>query len=157
MTMFILLMINFSMTFMFLNHPISMGFILLMQTLTTALSMNLILKNAWFSYIIFLIMIGGLLIIFIYMTSLISNKKFKFSPKIMITNIIMMFSILYMNYYVNHYMIYNNYNNLTISFNKYINTSMFSIMILMIIYLLITMIAVVKITQFKSGALRQKF
>nr|WON66001.1 NADH dehydrogenase subunit 6 [Carpelimus sp. 1 HFZ-2023b] len=153
MTIFMLLMINLSMTFLFLNHPISMGLILLTQTLMTSLSMNLIMKNAWFSYILFLIMIGGLLIIFIYMTSLISNKKFKFSIKILTFNMIMLITF----YFIEYNSIFENKNNIQFNFNKYINTPSFSIMIIMIIYLLITMIAVVKITQFKSGALRQKF
>nr|ARH53763.1 NADH dehydrogenase subunit 6 [Carpelimus fuliginosus] len=150
--MFMLLMINMSLTFMFLNHPISMGLLLLLQTLMTSISMNMILKNAWFSYILFLIMIGGLLIIFIYMTSLISNKKFKFSQKIFIMNL-----IIFMLYFIELNTFNNNYNMIQLNFNKYINTSSFFIMVSMIIYLLITMIAVVKITQFKSGALRQKF
>nr|UYR45754.1 NADH dehydrogenase subunit 6 [Merostenus sp.] len=56
-------------------HPIIYGLILLCFTLTSTLNMSLNLNNYWFSFITFLIIIGGLMIIFLYFTSFISNMK----------------------------------------------------------------------------------
>nr|AML25932.1 NADH dehydrogenase subunit 6 [Staphylinidae sp. BMNH 1274219] len=161
MMMIMLLMMNFSLMFMLMKHPISMGIILLIQTLLTALLMNYLLLNAWFSYIMMLIMIGGLLILFIYMTSLIANEKFKFNPIILFkTIIIMISSMMLINLKFNLFM----YNKSNLMFNYYLNinfnkflTSNSMLMLLMIIYLLMVLIAVVKISTLKSGPLRQKF
>lgn len=102
-------------------------------------------------------MIGGLLIIFIYITRLISNKKFKFSLKILLLNI----RILIIYLLINNYLITNNFylfnQLLQFNYNKYINSITIFLIIISICYLLITIIATVKITQFKSGPLRQKF
>lgn len=38
--------------------------------------------NYWYSYIIFLIIVGGMLVLFIYITRIASNEKFKYSNKI---------------------------------------------------------------------------
>lgn len=109
-----------------------------------------------------LVIIGGLLILFIYITRLVSNEKFKFNPIILFLNGIILIIILLINLNENFnftllnkpriIFIYNLNNN----FRKFI-TSNSIIIILIIIYLLITIIAVVKISTFKSGPLRQKF
>nr|YP_009500789.1 NADH dehydrogenase subunit 6 [Popillia japonica]AXA13801.1 NADH dehydrogenase subunit 6 [Popillia japonica] len=153
-----------SMTFMFLSHPLSMGLILLMQTIIMALTMGFFNINFWYSYILFLIMIGGMLVLFIYMTSVASNEKFSFSIKITLMISIMtlgfLFSIAMMDpYFSDINSIYtenlDNYKEYNMSFSKYLSYPNIIIMYMMIIYLLITLIAVVKITQIEKGPLRQ--
>nr|YP_009441744.1 NADH dehydrogenase subunit 6 [Silvanus bidentatus]AOY39289.1 NADH dehydrogenase subunit 6 [Silvanus bidentatus] len=159
MIMFILM--NISILFLFMKHPLSMGFILFIQVLLISLITNITTLNSWFSYILFLVMIGGMLILFIYMTSLASNEKFKFSWKILFTLffllILEMFLIFNFNFYdstkINNLFM----NSISMNFNKFFMFPSYLIMITIIIYLLITLIAVVKITNFKSGPLRQKF
>nr|YP_010491849.1 NADH dehydrogenase subunit 6 [Platydracus impotens]UWM92635.1 NADH dehydrogenase subunit 6 [Platydracus impotens] len=155
----------FSITFIFLSHPMSMGITLLVQTILVSLMSGMLTLNFWFSYILFLIMIGGMLVLFIYMTSIASNEKFKFSNmllmfmSLMIISSIMMYlffdnSLIYMiNYSENFYFPYN-YN---MNLNKFLNYPSNIILFMMIIYLFITLIAVVKITDIKFGPLRQKF
>nr|YP_010010515.1 NADH dehydrogenase subunit 6 [Callosobruchus maculatus]YP_010876301.1 NADH dehydrogenase subunit 6 [Bruchus pisorum]QOH99483.1 NADH dehydrogenase subunit 6 [Callosobruchus maculatus]WHE17352.1 NADH dehydrogenase subunit 6 [Bruchus pisorum] len=161
--MFIMMM---SMMFMFLNHPLSMGMILLIQTILTALMTGLMNYNFWFSYILFLIMIGGMLILFIYMTSIASNEKFKFSMKMlnmMIINFsILMLLILFMDQYffstnlqTMDFFMKDTYINYYLSLNKYFNYPNNLILYLMINYLLITLIMVVKITNINYGPMRQ--
>nr|YP_010987647.1 NADH dehydrogenase subunit 6 [Oxytelus piceus]WON66066.1 NADH dehydrogenase subunit 6 [Oxytelus piceus] len=158
----LMLMINFTLMFLFSKHPITMGVMLLMQTLMTCMLMNSIIMNSWFSYILLLVMIGGLLILFIYMTSLVSNEKFKFNPMLMFIHMfIMMTSIIILlmdkfNFYTlsKSYMLMKY--PLELNFNKFIMPS-YLMMMTLIIYLLIVLIAVVKISSFKSGPLRQKF
>nr|APX40860.1 NADH dehydrogenase subunit 6 [Longitarsus curtus] len=162
----ILIMIN-SILMLTFKHPLTCGMILLMQTILTALYTGMMSLNFWFSYILFLIMIGGMLILFIYMTSVASNEKFKFNKKLfylhlmIIMTLMMMFFIdyYYMNLSINIIDTKNfllnlkNYN----SMMKYFNYPNFFLMTMMIIYLFITLIAIVKITKFNYGALRQKF
>nr|ALO76579.1 NADH deshydrogenase subunit 6 [Melyridae sp. 'Dasytidae' GENSP01] len=149
----------------FLQHPLSLGMILLSQTLLTSLIINMINYNFWYSYILFLIMIGGMLILFIYMTSIASNEKFKisnllifmFTFMIMMIIMLMIMDNLYFNINsINFEMIpYNKNMNPNLSLNKYFNFPSYMIFYLSIIYLLITLIAVVKISNFNLGPLRQ--
>nr|APX39820.1 NADH dehydrogenase subunit 6 [Psylliodes fusiformis] len=161
------LLIMNSLIFMFLYHPLSSGLILLAQTVVISLLSGLMNYNFWYSYILFLIMIGGLLILFIYMTSIASNEKFKFNKNltiimmltIMITMIMMIMDLFYFNYFMNiqdNKFIFLNYNN-NWSFKKYFNYPNFNMMTMMIMYLFITLIAIVKITNNSYGPLRQKF
>nr|QIJ59989.1 NADH dehydrogenase subunit 6 [Agrypnus sp. YD-2019] len=155
-----------SITFMTLEHPLSMGFILLIQTTITAMITGLMAHNFWFSYILFMIMIGGMLVLFIYMTSVASNEKFSFSNKlaIAIMGMILITTIMMMNDQFFHYQNSLNMDSLsstnnimyTLSMSKYLNFPLNSWMISLIIYLLMALIAVVKITNISYGPLRQK-
>nr|WNV22590.1 NADH dehydrogenase subunit 6 [Psylliodes affinis] len=153
--------------FIFLNHPLSCGLILLIQTILTALMSGFMNYNFWYSYILFLIMVGGMLILFIYMTSVASNKKFKLSKPLLVMIMLMsltIFMLLFIDlYYLNYFMntqdlkLSNfNFNN-KLSLKKYFNYPNFNLMFMMIIYLFITLIATVKITNNPFGPLRQKF
>nr|YP_010411492.1 NADH dehydrogenase subunit 6 [Callirhopalus sedakowii]URN73823.1 NADH dehydrogenase subunit 6 [Callirhopalus sedakowii] len=154
---------TFSLIFCFLNHPLSFGFIILSQTILISLISGILNLDYWFSYIIFLIMIGGMLVLFIYMTSIASNEKFKFKKKLLMT---MIFPFMYLGFSMftdNFFMLmnlldYDSLNqtimNINMSMNKYMNMPSMLIMITMMIYLLITLIAIVKITQSKMGPLR---
>nr|UCU57953.1 NADH dehydrogenase subunit 6 [Dicronocephalus adamsi] len=152
-----------SIMLLFLTHPLSMGMTLLTQTIIVALTMGLFNLNFWYSYIMFLIMIGGMLVLFIYMTSVASNEKFKFSIKITVMSIMsitfmMLILMLIDFYYININNLYEESwlltNTYTLSLNKFLNFPMMMILLLMIIYLLITLIAIVKITNIKQGPLR---
>nr|ALO77610.1 NADH deshydrogenase subunit 6 [Hemipeplus sp. HEM01] len=153
-----------SITFLFITHPLSLGVTLLIQTSLVALISGNLSLNFWFSYIIFLIMVGGMLILFIYMTSIASNEKFSLSWNL--TFMILIFTSMSIMLYTQNYFLKTNimnYEQLSIlnsmiqnfSLNKYINMPLMIIMMLAILYLLITLIAVVKITSFKYGPLRQ--
>nr|ALO76309.1 NADH deshydrogenase subunit 6 [Rhagium mordax] len=166
MLFFSMLTILLSIMFLFLNHPLSFGLILLIQTISISMMTGIMNLNFWFSYILFLIMIGGMLILFIYMTSIASNEKFKFSYKIsmlmMMFILIMLMSLLTDTYSLemnlNSYDLINqNYiMNNNFSLSKFLNWPSNMIIYMMIIYLLMTLIMVVKITKIKSGPLRQK-
>nr|ANJ70334.1 NADH dehydrogenase subunit 6 [Atrecus affinis] len=165
--MIMLLMFSMMMSslFIFMNHPLSMGLILLIQVLNVALITGLLSMNFWFSYILFLIMVGGMLVLFIYMTSIASNEKFNYSNKMMIMMMIIMIFMIMMKIFDNMFI---NMMNLNIEnllnkniqeniFNKFFNYPSNILLFMMIIYLFITLIAVVKITNINLGPLRQKF
>nr|YP_007317438.1 NADH dehydrogenase subunit 6 [Paralithodes camtschaticus]AGA84555.1 NADH dehydrogenase subunit 6 [Paralithodes camtschaticus] len=70
------IIIMFSMSFMRVSHPLSAGLILLIQTTLVAVASGTLNKTFWFSYILFLIFLGGMLVLFIYVASLASNEQF---------------------------------------------------------------------------------
>nr|QCG71551.1 NADH dehydrogenase subunit 6 [Gasterophilus nigricornis] len=166
------LMLIFGFIFMNMNHPLAMGLILLIQTLLTCLLTGMISKTFWFSYILFLVFLGGMLVLFIYVTSLASNEMFSFSSKLLISAImILSFSTMLMMIFNKNLML-NHFPNLetthipdltsymmenSLSLNKLYNYPTNLLTILLMNYLLITLIAVVKITKLFKGPLRPMF
>nr|WRO44997.1 NADH dehydrogenase subunit 6 [Asiopodabrus sp. 'cheni'] len=165
MTLLMFLIIFLSMSPLFLNHPLSLGLNLLIQTILIGLISGFMSLNFWMSYLLFLVMVGGMLILFMYMTSIASNEKFSFSKLLMIMfiMILMTFMFIMLTKNNNFFMIKNidSIEYLTnsmyeISPNKYfINNSKF-IMSILIVYLFITLIAIVNISSNNFGPLRQK-
>nr|YP_009185928.1 NADH dehydrogenase subunit 6 [Phacomorphus fratyi]ALO70825.1 NADH deshydrogenase subunit 6 [Phacomorphus fratyi] len=155
--MFLYLSIIINLTALFMTHPLSLGMCLLLQTIIYTMITGSITSNFWFSYILFLMMISGMLILFMYMTSIISNNKFKFSKILMITITTCFITMMFMSQYTNNLSNINFYNNLNILINNFFNTPMTFLMLILMIYLLLTLIATVKIINIKSGPLRQKF
>lgn len=64
------------MIFISLSHPIALGLSLIIHTLLVRAATGLAGGHYWFSYILFLVFLGGVLVLFIYITSLASNEKF---------------------------------------------------------------------------------
>nr|YP_010183919.1 NADH dehydrogenase subunit 6 [Lispe assimilis]QVG62683.1 NADH dehydrogenase subunit 6 [Lispe assimilis] len=75
------LLFSFSMFLIFMNNPLSMGLTMLIQTLLISLIISFTNTSSWFSYILFLTFLGGLLILFIYTASFSSNETFNFNFK----------------------------------------------------------------------------
>nr|AMH85393.1 NADH dehydrogenase subunit 6 [Stomoxys calcitrans] len=165
------IMFIFNLIFMNIKHPLAMGLILLIQTTLVSLSSGLMSKSFWFSYILFLVFLGGMLVLFIYVTSLASNEMFSFSIKLMLTSMMIFFimmCILYLsdkNILMQYFnMEVNSITNLnsfimenSLSLNKLYNYPTNLLTILLMNYLLITLIAIVKITNLFKGPLRPMF
>nr|YP_009988051.1 NADH dehydrogenase subunit 6 [Doleschallia melana]QNL34355.1 NADH dehydrogenase subunit 6 [Doleschallia melana] len=169
--MFLSLMLIFTSIFMFfLNHPFSMGLMILIQTLFMCLLSSMLINTYWFSYILFLVFLGGLLVLFIYVSSIASNELFKISlfnkSFIFYTLILFFISLMFknnlfwmnfsfndeMNNLFNLFLFSNNEFNFNLS--KLYNKQTYMLILMMIIYLFITLIAVVKITNIFFGPLR---
>uniref|UniRef100_A0AAU7YUB1 NADH-ubiquinone oxidoreductase chain 6 n=1 Tax=Cheilosia bombiformis TaxID=3103807 RepID=A0AAU7YUB1_9MUSC len=163
------LTLMFSFIFMQMNHPLSMGMMLLIQTIMICCISGLMTKSFWFSYILFLIFIGGLLVLFIYVTSLASNEMFSFSMKMFMIMLIYFVLILFFNFFMDKMILmFNSMNNEmqsimnmnsyimenSLNLNKLYNYPTNMITILLINYLLITLIVTVKITKLFYGPLR---
>nr|YP_005088744.1 NADH dehydrogenase subunit 6 [Ctenoptilum vasava]AEB71609.1 NADH dehydrogenase subunit 6 [Ctenoptilum vasava] len=166
------IMIFISFIMFILKHPLSMGLMILIQTLLICLISGLYIYTYWFSYILFLTFLGGLLVLFIYVSSIASNEMFYFSINIklfmlyiffllMLIFFIMNFKMnwlnLSFNYFKNNnlfdYLLFINNNN-NINLTKLYNKQNYLMMFMMIIYLFITLVAVVKITNIFYGPLR---
>nr|YP_010249657.1 NADH dehydrogenase subunit 6 [Nothochrysa sinica]QTT60774.1 NADH dehydrogenase subunit 6 [Nothochrysa sinica] len=164
----LLLGIIFSYNFTQTKHPLAMGLNLLIQTILISLLCGYMTYSYWFSYILFLIMLGGMLVLFLYVTSLASNELFSFnlfSMIIMMMILLLSIVIIYFNdqyiWYMNNLemMDLNSTSNLENEINliKLYNNPTMNITTMMIIYLFLTLIIVVKITNINYGPLRQLY
>nr|QVT15598.1 NADH dehydrogenase subunit 6 [Semiothisa cinerearia] len=167
------MMVSLSFVMMFLNHPLSIGLLILMQTLLMCMLSGMLIKTYWFSYILFLTFLGGLLVLFIYVSSVASNEMFnmKVNMKMFIFMLMMILILMQIYFMFNKnlnwmnlsnnindndnfmfMMFFNNENN--INLNKLYNNQTYMLMTMMIIYLFISLVAVVKITNIFYGPLR---
>nr|YP_010326957.1 NADH dehydrogenase subunit 6 [Chorodna fulgurita]UNP54205.1 NADH dehydrogenase subunit 6 [Chorodna fulgurita] len=174
MKMFLsMMMFTLSIIMIFLNHPLSIGLMILMQTLLMCLLSGMMIKTYWFSYILFLTFLGGLLVLFIYVSSIASNELFKlsFNIKILLLTLLMMISFIQIYSYIFNNMNWMNLNNNIndndnlmnmlffnnenkINLNKLYNNHNYLMMVMLMIYLFISLIAIVKITNIFYGPLR---
>nr|YP_010572554.1 NADH dehydrogenase subunit 6 [Grigoriora cheni]UZH35919.1 NADH dehydrogenase subunit 6 [Grigoriora cheni] len=161
-----------AMVFTQINHPMAMTLIIILQTLIVALTTGMMTSTFWFSYILFLVFLGGMLVLFIYITSLASNELFSIPTKsliivsILLSGIIMisllsdstLWNILTFNEEMN------NIDNELITFHNesnYLLTKLYNkptdlITLMLVNYLFLTLIAIVKITNIYQGPLRPK-
>nr|YP_011010728.1 NADH dehydrogenase subunit 6 [Menippe rumphii]WPW47618.1 NADH dehydrogenase subunit 6 [Menippe rumphii] len=147
-----------------LLHPLSMGLTLLLQTVMISLSAGMTTYSFWFSYILFLIFLGGMLVLFIYVASLASNEVFSFSLLTFMLYLSMFFLLTIMCFILDPLLtshslnlppssINNNTSTpIIVSWIYSMNSMYFTLFI--ILYLLLTLIVVVKITSIFKGPLR---
>nr|YP_010287491.1 NADH dehydrogenase subunit 6 [Cotta incongruaria]UKT61822.1 NADH dehydrogenase subunit 6 [Cotta incongruaria] len=166
-------MIMISIIMIFLSHPLSIGLMILLQTMLMCLLSGMLIKTYWFSYILFITFLGGLLVLFIYVSSIASNELFNLSFFMKFIFIIMLTLILLNQIYLFKYknlnwmnlsnnmsnidnffnmMFFNNENK--INLNKLYNNHTYMMMMMLMIYLFISLVAIVKITNIFYGPLR---
>nr|YP_010250553.1 NADH dehydrogenase subunit 6 [Cerceris quinquefasciata]QTV22621.1 NADH dehydrogenase subunit 6 [Cerceris quinquefasciata] len=169
--MFMILNLSMLMTFIFMkiNHPLM--FILLNISLTIFMSMILYfyLQTSLFSLILFIIMIGGLMIIFLYFTSLINNEKSYLPLKLILFNfllMIMIYLIMYLSFKDFNMTIFNlnnefinleklEKNNMMFTINSLYLKNYFYFYLLTIFMLMISLFNIIKICSKKNSSLRR--
>jgi NADH-ubiquinone oxidoreductase chain 6 len=161
--------------FLTIKHPLSIGLALITQTLFLSLFTGIYTSIFWFSYSLFLIFIGGILILFIYITSLASNETFIFSlnfklSKFFFLLITIIIIFVYLTDFKSLFIINKTLNSETFNLifiktlieqnslilNKIYNFPINIITIILVNYLFLTLIATVKITNIFKGPLRPK-
>nr|YP_010600252.1 NADH dehydrogenase subunit 6 [Phryganogryllacris superangulata]WAL05836.1 NADH dehydrogenase subunit 6 [Phryganogryllacris superangulata] len=173
MTSMIIIVFNIFSTTMFMQckHPLSMTLMIIMQTLLICMFTGMISKTFWFSYILFLVFLGGMLVLFIYITSLASNELFMIPSM----NIMYLLSIISITLFILWKtdlpsfltLIYNNsdMNNSSLTNMNYWSESTFSLTklynnptnlntLMLMLYLFLTLIAIAKIINIFHGPLR---
>nr|QGT77359.1 NADH dehydrogenase subunit 6 [Neilupotamon sinense] len=164
MTMYMIPMIIISsLLFTRMIHPLAMGLNLLIQTILISISAGLTTYSFWFSYTLFLIFLGGMLVLFIYVASLASNEFFFLPltpfPFIFLSIMIIMgFFFLDPTSFTPLSSLPNSSIN-TYSSTAYITSWIFNIpslyfTIFIISYLLLALLVVVKIVNLFKGPLR---
>nr|YP_010257212.1 NADH dehydrogenase subunit 6 [Teratura megafurcula]QVM19036.1 NADH dehydrogenase subunit 6 [Teratura megafurcula] len=154
------------------NHPLAMTLIIILQTLIVALTTGMMSSTFWFSYILFLVFLGGMLVLFIYITTLASNELFSIPTKSLIITLFLFSSIIVISLIsdstlwnlitLNEDM--NNLGNDLITLHdesNYLLTKLYNkptdlITLMLVNYLFLTLIAIVKITNIFQGPLRPK-
>nr|YP_002735028.1 NADH dehydrogenase subunit 6 [Macroscytus gibbulus]ABZ02044.1 NADH dehydrogenase subunit 6 [Macroscytus gibbulus] len=159
MSLLFMILASLSISFMWLKHPLSMGCILICQTLVIAILSGMMLGSFLFSYIITIIMLSGALVLFIYMASVASNEKFQTPVKLISVFLISMITISMMEENLNY--LQGSMSDATIlpetmSLMKLFNNLSAYITIMMIMYLLLTMIVITNISSVTEGPLRTK-
>nr|AIZ58489.1 NADH dehydrogenase subunit 6 [Argas walkerae] len=125
-------------------HPLTMLMTLIIFTLNIIIMVYQMLNTTWFSMILILLILGGMLVLFIYVASVVPNMKFLYK-KWMLLFLLTPF-LFSSKFYPLSY------------FNS--NISMFNIdknsflLIFITIYLLITLIAVMKLINSSIAPLR---
>nr|YP_009694124.1 NADH dehydrogenase subunit 6 [Sphaeronemoura acutispina]QEI04392.1 NADH dehydrogenase subunit 6 [Sphaeronemoura acutispina] len=167
---FIFYSICSSIVFTQMTHPLAMGLILLAQTVFISILTGMMTHSFWFSYVLFLVFLGGLLVLFIYVTSLASNEMFSMSMKTLIPLIISSSSfiliLMILDSSITATSIKNSENLNILNISTYQEESMTSLIKLyngptslitltLVLYLFLALIAVVKITKINQGPLRQ--
>nr|UPL65828.1 NADH dehydrogenase subunit 6 [Alloeorhynchus sp.] len=148
-----------------LQHPLSMGLILIIQTLLIAVHTGSMINMFWFSYVLVLAMLSGALVLFIYMASIASNEKFKMSNMIAfmvaISVILSALMQILMDKILSNNIMFN-VNNLFINYEqmntmvKLFNMQAMLMTLILVLYLLFSMISVSFIVNIFEGPMRSK-
>nr|URH16733.1 NADH dehydrogenase subunit 6 [Dentispicotermes sp. n. 2 SH-2021a] len=148
-----------SLMFTQMKHPMAMGLMLLIQTTLVCLISGTMYKSFWFSYILFMIMIGGMLVLFMYMTSLASNEMFSPSNKMLMASLLTMPGLMYLMPTMTNskeMTMHNKMmeNEITTTTTVMYNLTMGTMTTLLVLYMLLTLIVVVNIINVTKGPLR---
>nr|DAC76893.1 TPA_asm: NADH dehydrogenase subunit 6 [Pseudomyrmex dendroicus] len=148
-------------------HPIHLIILMILYSIMISINLSILKKSFMYSIMLFLMMISGVMIIFLYFSSLISNEKIymliwkKWIFMILLSSLLMFYGLKFM---MNIQSINSSYE--FKSFNMY-QTNLFSniewiylypfnsMSILCMTFLLITMFTVIKIMSSKSMPLRK--
>lgn len=155
-----------SLYFIRLAHPISIGVILILHTFVVGLVTGVVADNFIYSYILFLVILGGVLVLFIYITSLVSNETFSFSwldlatgvliLVLAITSLLLFIAPLGRSLTFMESLVSLTYTNTEIvGLEKLYSGYRFILTLFLIVYLLYVLLVCVRIVGVKTGPLRK--
>nr|AXA45320.1 NADH dehydrogenase subunit 6 [Marshallena sp. MNHN IM 2013-9821] len=162
MTALIITSLSFSMLLMLplMSQPLSLGLIIMLSTLLMCI-MSAITISSWYGYILFLIYVGGLLVMFAYVAALAPNVLFGGASPLLfyVTSCIVVGLVLYSYFLVDLSSVtytsnYNELKFLKIYAAEMVSPQMISILIGLATILLINLIVVVKICFYQHASLR---
>nr|AHH93154.1 NADH dehydrogenase subunit 6 [Peirates atromaculatus] len=166
MMMFMMIMsLMMSMLFPMMSHPLSMGLILIMQTIIIAMISGMMINMFWFSYILIMTILSGMLVLFIYMASVASNEKFNSSLKTSMCMMLMFSLSIILSFFVDQLEMKKNWSpkkesimdaEYLLTLNKMFNIHNMYIIVMMVTYLFLTMIVISYIVNVHEGPLRMK-
>nr|WIL06645.1 NADH dehydrogenase subunit 6 [Megathrips lativentris] len=141
------LFITLILLFTLMNHPLVLGLFLVFLTLILSIYSILISFNSWNGYILFLMFLGGLLILFLYNISLISTEMFslklKFYSILIFFPFILNVSLIKETLSEEVFMLFNNMN--TSSLNVFMKVFNISVILFLVFYLFFSLICIINI------------
>nr|WRY71105.1 NADH dehydrogenase subunit 6 [Dermacentor reticulatus] len=129
------LLILLSILCMSMSHPIMMLMSLILLTMFLSMSFYFLFQFSLVSLLMILIILGGMLIIFMYMISLCPNKKIFINIKMIIFSILMTIPI----YFPFHMMSFN-----IINIEKIYSINFTNMLILMMLFLIMSLMIISK-------------
>nr|BBN79995.1 NADH dehydrogenase subunit 6 [Grandidierella rubroantennata] len=148
--------------FIFSEHLLVMNFSLMLTSMFYSFILYHQMLTTWMAYILMMVFLSGMMVIFIYMTSLSSNEPFNFSPYMMI--IMVFFNLLFPFFIFKKNFLLMENSNLLLNTNfpfslemvyKTYSVTSWELTLCLIIYLFVTLIVSVKISSMKSGPLKK--
>nr|YP_009503309.1 NADH dehydrogenase subunit 6 [Splendrillia sp. 1 MNHN IM 2013-9619]AXA45281.1 NADH dehydrogenase subunit 6 [Splendrillia sp. 1 MNHN IM 2013-9619] len=143
-----------------MNQPLNLGLVIMMSTLWMCV-VSAITLSSWYSYILFLIYVGGLLVMFAYVAALSPNVLFgKSTPMLFFLTMSVLFMVVMFFFpIVDSSSTSDIYSYNTLKFLKtysaeMVSPQMVSILVGLAIILLINLIVVVKICYYQRASLR---
>nr|AWN56209.1 NADH dehydrogenase subunit 6 [Dinocampus coccinellae] len=142
-------------------HPFFFNILLLLYSLILVMKLNYLFNNYWYSYLFYLLMIGGIMILILYMTSISNNEIYMMKFNYFYIKLFFIGMISYYYYHINIVnMTSENLNmwNLLKSINMMELKILFlnlSVSVFMLLYLFIMMIITVMILSKNNVPLRQ--
>nr|QQQ88656.1 NADH dehydrogenase subunit 6 [Hyalella tiwanaku] len=141
------------------SSPLGLAVIVVMFSLFISMNMSLICSTSWFSLLLFMLFLSGMMIIFIYVCSLASNETHFYSFSVIYLVLIFMVLIMF-SPVINSLMTVGSdllsKTDTCILMHKVYSFSVYLFTLALIIYLLITLIVAVKICMVSDGPVRTK-
>lgn len=143
---------------LFIFHPLAIIFILILQTILISIILYSIIQFPWFSYTLILVFLGGILILFTYISNIASNEIFKpnlkiFLPILIVPLITLVITLPKQNLSIEVKRIFNtSYRNIIVL--KPFSWSIMPVTLLIGLYIILTLLTVVKIRKINRGPLR---
>nr|YP_009652706.1 NADH dehydrogenase subunit 6 [Dermacentor everestianus]QCF46403.1 NADH dehydrogenase subunit 6 [Dermacentor everestianus] len=129
------LIVMMSILCMSMSNPISMLISLILLTLFLSMSFYFLFQFSLISLLMILIILGGMLIIFMYMISLCPNNKFMINNKMIMFAIFVTIPIFFPLYMMNFEIV---------NINKIYLMNFMNMLIMMMIFLIISLIVISK-------------
>nr|ATI24706.1 NADH dehydrogenase subunit 6 [Rhinocola aceris] len=156
-TLFVLILISSVLPNLF--NPLSMASSIFIQCLVISILSRLMISSSWIPLTIFLVTIGGLMIIFVYTTSINSNLNFKILKfsKVIFKNLILTTPFLLMNFnfkkkdFISGYDFFNMQYFKLFSCLNWIPTSLIFLYLILVLIILISLLSITK------GPMRKKY
>merc|ERR1712179_148292 len=126
----------FIMVIFSLSHPIRLRISLIIMAILARI-ITFSINSSWFFYLIILVFLGGVIILIIYISTLAANEKLR----------ILIITIIKYKNIINFISI----NNTAVGILY--ESSNFTLLLFLILYLLLTLVCVVKLVKFESGPL----
>ena len=135
---------------LFISHPIFFRIILIISSIMVGV-ICIKINLSWFFYLLVLVFLGGVIILIIYINTLAINEKFFFYKILNKPLYAIIFIILIQIIFFKNFSWKINFSNF-ISIRLYESINLLSLIFLML-YLLLTLICVVKLVKFEYGPL----
>nr|AXI98841.1 NADH dehydrogenase subunit 6 [Pseudoniphargus unisexualis] len=149
-----------SLMFISSKSPLFLSMTIILQTITISALLALFTVSSWFSFMLLMVYLSGMMIVFIYVSSVASNELFYMNKNnlifasMIITPIIIMMTMNPIQSEITNTMTTNYISPSITKTIKIFSEPMYMMTILLIIYILLAMIMVVKNSSFSSGPIR---